>query len=56
MENKVNDLNRDKYITTPEFNILAARVFNTRLAQADLITNTDSDVRLQLKQNKASAC
>ena len=38
IENKVNDHNHDKYITTPEFNTLAARVFNARLAQANLIT------------------
>ena len=34
IENKVNDDNHDKYITSPEFNMLAARVFNARLAQA----------------------
>ena len=39
IENKVNDHNHDKCITTPEFNILAARVFNGRLAQADLVKN-----------------
>ena len=38
MENKVNDHDHDKYITNPEFNTLAARVFNARLAQANLIT------------------
>ena len=27
IENKVNDHNHDKYITTPEFNTLAAGVF-----------------------------
>ena len=32
IENKVNDHNDDKYITTPEFNTLAADVFNARLA------------------------
>ena len=32
VENKVSDHNHGKYITTPEFNILAARVFNARLA------------------------
>ena len=47
IENKVNDHNHDKYITTPEFNILAARVFYERLAQAILVTKTDFDVRLQ---------
>ena len=38
IENKVNDHNHDKYITTLEFNALAADVFNARLAaQTDLI-------------------
>ena len=38
IENKVNNHNHDKYITTPEFNTLAAHVFKARLAsQTDLI-------------------
>ena len=37
-ENKLNNHNHDKYITTSEFNRLAADVFNARLAQANLIT------------------
>ena len=36
----------DKYITTPEFNTLAADVFNARLAQINLITKTDFDIKL----------
>ena len=32
-EKELTDHNRDKYITTPEFNTLTADVFNTRLAQ-----------------------
>ena len=35
IENKVSDHDHDKYITTPQFNILTARIFNARLAQAD---------------------
>ena len=36
--NKIeNNHDRDKYITTPEFNTLAA-VFNARLAKANLVT------------------
>ena len=31
-ENKVNDHNHDQYITTPEFNTMAADVFKARLA------------------------
>ena len=37
LEKKLTDHNHDKYITTPEFNTLAASVFNARLAQANLI-------------------
>ena len=47
IETKVSDRNHDKYITTPEFNILVARVFNARLAQSDLVTKTDFDTKLQ---------
>ena len=58
-EKKLTDHNHDKYITTPEFNTLAADVFNARLAQASLITKTDFDANLsslnrrirQTKQN-----
>ena len=32
LEKKLTDHNHDKYITTPEFNTLAAGVFNARLA------------------------
>ena len=39
IEKKVSDHNHDKYITTPEFNNLAAWVFTARLAQADLVKN-----------------
>ena len=35
---KINDHNHGKYITTPEFNAMAANVFKARLAaQTDLI-------------------
>ena len=34
-------------MTTPEFNNLAARVFPARVAQANLVTKTDFDTRLQ---------
>ena len=36
-ENKLNNHNHDKYITTLEFNTLAADVFNARLKQANLL-------------------
>ena len=43
IENKLNNHNHDKYITTPEFNTLAADVFNARLARADLVAKTNFD-------------
>ena len=46
IEKKLTDHNHDKYITTPEFNTLAADVFNARLAQANLVTKTDFDAKL----------
>ena len=51
LEKKLTDQNHDKYITTPEFNKLAADVFYARLAQANLITKTDFDAKL-LSLNK----
>ena len=47
IEKKVTDHGHDKYITTPEFNTLAASVFNARLAQASLVTKTNFDTKLQ---------
>ena len=55
IENKVNDHNHDKYITTPEFNILAVRAFNARLAQANLVTKTDFDAKLQSLNKKINS-
>ena len=52
LEKKLTDHNHDKYITTPEFNTLAADVFNARLAQANLITKTDFDVKLSSLNRK----
>ena len=46
IEKQLTNHNHDKYITTPEFNTLAAHVFNARLAQAKLITKTDFDAKL----------
>ena len=42
-------------ITTPEFNILAARVFNARLAQGNLVTKTDFDTKLQVLNKKINS-
>ena len=52
IENKLNNHNHDKYITTPKFNTLAADVFNARLAQANLITKTEFDSRLSSLNKK----
>ena len=52
LEKKLTDHNHDKYITTPEFNTLAASVFNARLAQANLITKTDFDAILSILSRK----
>ena len=58
IENELNNHNHDKYIDTQEFNKLAIDVFNTRIAQAKLITKTDFDAKLskcnrKITQNKA---
>ena len=37
IENKPNNHNHDKYITTPDFNTLAADVNNATLAQANVM-------------------
>ena len=47
LKKKITDHNHDKNITTSEFNTLAARVFNARLAQANLVTKTDFDTELK---------
>ena len=57
IESKLNNHNHDKYITTPEFNTLAADVFNARLAQTHLVTKTYFDDKLsnlnrKITQNK----
>ena len=57
VEDKLNSNNHDKYITTPEFNILAADVFNARLAQANLMVktnfnNTVSSLNSKIVENK----
>ena len=42
-------------MTTPEFNTLAADVFNTRLAQANSVTKTDFDNNVPSLDNKIAA-
>ena len=46
-DTKITDHNHGKYINPPEFNNSAAGIFTARLAQADLVTKTDFDTKLQ---------
>ena len=55
IEKKLTDHNHDKYITTPEFNTLAADVFNARLAQGNLVTKTDFDNKVSSLDSKIAA-
>ena len=55
IENKPNNHNHDKYVATSEFNVLAANVFNARLAQANLIAKTDFDAKLSSFNRKITA-
>ena len=60
IEKKLTDHNHDKYITAPEFNTMAASVFNARLAQAksvfviktNLLAKTDFDAKLSSLNRK----
>ena len=56
IENKLNNHNYDKYITTPEFNTLAAHVFNARLLQANLVAKTDLDNTISSLDSKRTDC
>ena len=48
IEKKIIDHNHGKYITTPEFNTMAAGAFNARLAaQTDLIRKPEFDFKLK---------
>ena len=55
IEKKITDHNHDKYITTPEFNNLEARVFTPRLAQADLVIKTGFDSKLKSLDKKINS-
>ena len=55
IEKKLTDHDHDKYITTPEFNALAASVFNARLAQVSLITKADFDAKLSNLNRKITS-
>ena len=54
-EKKLTDHNHDKYITTPEFNTLAASVFNARLPEANLIPKADFDAELSSLNRKITS-
>ena len=51
----ITDHNHDKYITTPEFNTLAASVFSARLSRANLITKADFDTKVSSLDSKFAA-
>ena len=55
LEKKLTERNHDKYITPPEFNTLAASVFNGTLSQANLITKTDFDSKLSSLNRKITS-
>ena len=55
IEKTLTDHNHDEYITTPEFNNLAAGVFDARLKQANLVTRTEFDTRLTSLNEKNNA-
>ena len=55
IENKANDHNYEKYITTPEFDTMAATVFNARLAaQTGLIRKPEFDFKLKSTSDRVS--
>ena len=49
---KIPDHKHEKYITTPEFNMLTAENFAVRLAQANLVTKTDFNNKLSTLNRK----
>ena len=55
IEKKITYHNHDKYITTPEFNNLAAGIFTARLAQENLVTKTDFDTKLMSLNKKINS-
>ena len=55
IEKKLTNHNHDKYITIPEFNTLAADVFNVRLARANLVAKRNFDEKVSILDNKIAA-
>ena len=54
LKKKLTDHDHDKYITTPEFNNLAA-IFTAWLAQANLVEKTDFDDKLRSLNQKTNS-
>ena len=52
IEKKLTDHNHDKYITTSEFNNLAAAVFDIRLKRASLVAKTNFDNKVSNLDSK----
>ena len=52
IEKKLTDHNHNKYIDTSKFNTFTTNLFNTRIAQASLITKTDFDAKLSSLNRK----
>ena len=55
LEKKLTDHNHGKHITTPEFNTLAASVFNARLTQVNLVGKADFEAKLSSLNRKIAA-
>ena len=55
IDKKLTDHDHDKYGSTPEFNNLAAEVFDARLKQADLVTWTNFDTKLKSLNQKINS-
>ena len=54
-EKELTDHKHDKYVTTPEFNKLSAENFAATLAQANLVTTKDFDVKLSSVNRKITS-
>ena len=55
IKKRITDHDHDKYITTLEVNTFAGRVFNARLAQANLVTKTGFDPKLKILNKKINS-
>ena len=55
MKNELTDHDHDKFVIIPEFNNLAAAVFDIRLKRASLVTKTDFDDKLKILNQKINS-